>query len=163
MRQKADSIKTGADLDLTNYNSRHIRRLHLGLAFFRAAWRAQFGPFCPICGEEMVFSTSGENCSPRRASTDHIVPRAKGGTNCLANYQVICQLCNEHKADSLIEGFEYVDDRVLPAHYLKTATAERRIIQKYADAMPPATLADKYPELQAPLDEERAEWFTPWL
>lgn len=33
---------------------------------------------------------------------DHIVPRSKGGKNHLSNYQTMCKICNEKKADQLI-------------------------------------------------------------
>ena len=31
---------------------------------------------------------------------DHIIPKSKGGLNDMINYQVMCKLCNEMKADS---------------------------------------------------------------
>lgn len=31
---------------------------------------------------------------------DHIVPKSKGGVNKIINYQTMCKLCNEIKADS---------------------------------------------------------------
>lgn len=31
---------------------------------------------------------------------DHIVPKSKGGVNKMINYQTMCKLCNEMKADS---------------------------------------------------------------
>ena len=30
---------------------------------------------------------------------DHIIPKAKGGKNILENYQTMCNVCNEFKAD----------------------------------------------------------------
>lgn len=34
---------------------------------------------------------------------DHIVPKSKGGLNKIINYQTMCKLCNESKADESIE------------------------------------------------------------
>ena len=31
---------------------------------------------------------------------DHIVPKSKGGVNKIINYQTMCKICNESKADS---------------------------------------------------------------
>lgn len=32
---------------------------------------------------------------------DHILPKSKGGTNTMDNYQVMCRICNEKKADTI--------------------------------------------------------------
>lgn len=32
---------------------------------------------------------------------DHIVPKSKGGKDCICNYQTLCRVCNEKKADSM--------------------------------------------------------------
>ena len=39
--------------------------------------------------------------SKKNLTVDHIVPRAKGGTNHRRNLQVLCQPCNNKKADKL--------------------------------------------------------------
>ena len=33
---------------------------------------------------------------------DHIIPRAKGGTNTMDNYQLMCFICNQAKADNVV-------------------------------------------------------------
>lgn len=35
------------------------------------------------------------------ATVDHIIPKAKGGTNCLWNVQLACLECNGKKADTV--------------------------------------------------------------
>lgn len=32
---------------------------------------------------------------------DHILPKSKGGTNTMDNYQIMCRICNEKKADKI--------------------------------------------------------------
>lgn len=32
---------------------------------------------------------------------DHVIPRAKGGPDCMANYQTMCRPCNSKKGDSV--------------------------------------------------------------
>ena len=37
---------------------------------------------------------------------DHIVPKAKGGKDCVSNYQTMCEICNAHKGSNQDRQFE---------------------------------------------------------
>ncbi len=42
-----------------------------------------------------------ENGNEVLFTKDHIIPKSKGGRNILSNYQTMCEICNEKKADEL--------------------------------------------------------------
>jgi len=52
------------------------------------------GRRCPSCGHHF----EGHPESPYRPTRDHIVPRSQGGKG-HGNYQLLCAVCNEAKAD----------------------------------------------------------------
>lgn len=162
MNAKADTpikipIRTGADLDLSALTLPQIYHLHRGLHPFRLLWRDQFGPFCQSCGVEMNFERGAKDSS-ERATTDHIHPRSKGGSNELANYQVICRRCNTIKADVMIEGFDVQTALELPAplYHSDTFTAS-------LGEMCPALAALASPPHVADDKEETEPWFGRWL
>lgn len=53
------------------------------------------GGICNIC-KRIMFGTG-----TRRPTTDHIVPRSKGGGDHSANVQAACWDCNQSKADTI--------------------------------------------------------------
>ena len=56
---------------------------------------------CPYCGKRLSTYT---------ASTDHIVPLSRGGTNDRSNLVLCCKKCNREKGSKLLsEWFEYTD------------------------------------------------------
>lgn len=67
------------------------------------------GGFCRLCGGEIVLSRLGKQ-NPDKPTLDHILPKAKGGTNDLENLQLAHAKCNTakgHKDDyALIKGEE---------------------------------------------------------
>jgi 5-methylcytosine-specific restriction endonuclease McrA len=44
------------------------------------------------------------NGEPMLMTKDHIIPKSKGGTDCLENLQPMCIKCNSRKADKLEQG-----------------------------------------------------------
>lgn len=61
---------------------------------------------------ESLFRRNGNRCTycptiltPETATLDHIVPRDKGGRNCLANLCLACFPCNRAKADKSFVKF----------------------------------------------------------
>lgn len=52
------------------------------------------GPICQLCKREFPSD---------ELTLDHIYPRSRGGGNRYANLQLLCQPCNEAKADTVPE------------------------------------------------------------
>lgn len=81
-----------------NTRTRNRRRLALLVL-------AQKG-LCHICGQRMTLRTyrkHGNHPRGRDATVDHVVPRAKGGSNHWHNLRAACNDCNQRKADRLLE------------------------------------------------------------
>jgi 5-methylcytosine-specific restriction endonuclease McrA len=65
------------------------------------------GSDCGICGEVVDLAATGD-LGP---SVDHIIPRAKGGSNDPSNLQLAHMRCNRLKSDRLIPVAEGVMQR----------------------------------------------------
>lgn len=77
------------------------------------------GTKCCVCGLEASFFAKEKHARDKRYhlnlygidkdgneilfTKDHIIPKAKGGTSTLDNYQTMCQKCNSMKSDTLEE------------------------------------------------------------
>ena len=68
-------------------------------------WRRD-GLRCRYCGEQLRAPRPGEaaNGADGVATIDHVIPRAKGGTNERHNLVTSCTPCNLDKADRLVES-----------------------------------------------------------
>ena len=53
------------------------------------------GAKCAACGRPVDYN---------RLTMDHIYPRSKGGCDCRANLQLLCQPCNVRKDDKIGQG-----------------------------------------------------------
>lgn len=54
-----------------------------------------------------------EDGTEEMLTKDHIIPRSKGGRDCLENYQTMCRTCNCRKGNRLPEG---VDEEAIQDH-----------------------------------------------
>lgn len=98
----ADSGKNGRRLrsDTTQCRRCRIGRRKHGMSVEQLARRD--GTDCGICREPVDMELQAPD--PMRASVDHIVPRARGGTNDPANLQLAHLRCNWIKNDRIVEA-----------------------------------------------------------
>ncbi len=94
---------------------------------------------CATCGlkgthfaaERMASSESyhfnlyavNENGDEILMTKDHIVPKSKGGSNTLDNYQTMCYVCNQEKDDKVFV-IKDTDIEVQPNTYISKAVSE---------------------------------------
>lgn len=57
------------------------------------------GPYCQLCGCDV--DLTARHPDPMRPSVDHIIPRARGGSDVAENNQLAHLLCNQIKSDRL--------------------------------------------------------------
>ena len=68
-----------------------------GIYYTKSKWRKVWektGGNCAYCGRELTLGTW---------STDHIIPRSKGGTGRIENLVLSCRNCNSKKSSELIQ------------------------------------------------------------
>lgn len=93
---------------------RHERRAQkygfdYDLGITRPKLRKAHGDHCVYCGILMDFEESGRKQSPTRATIEHIIPLARGGTHTWANVALACRVCNCTKSSKTPEEFaEYM-------------------------------------------------------
>ncbi|MCQ6280065.1 HNH endonuclease [Bacillus sp. EB600] len=64
------------------------------------------GYICKACGCEVHDKYGVGRNSPTKAHVDHIVSLAKGGSNDLSNFQILCRRCNLRKGKMRDEEFK---------------------------------------------------------
>lgn len=64
----------------------------------KQALRAIHGDACPGCARIMRFGGAGK--APY-ATLDHVIPKARGGTDDPGNFQLLCNYCNIAKVNRL--------------------------------------------------------------
>lgn len=62
------------------------------------------GMICPICGQEMVYETTGSN--DRMMTLEHIMPLSRGGDQSRSNLIMICRECNCAKGSMTVDEYE---------------------------------------------------------
>ena len=68
------------------------RRKRMLALLWKYSWR------CRWCGVAVLVSGCLDN-DPRRATVDHVIPKAKGGDDRPSNRVLSCWACNQAKAD----------------------------------------------------------------
>lgn len=91
-----------------------------GYLIYKDSWRYrtfyQKGLKCDCCGREgSYFKLKADSKSSERAhfnlfaedgtlmTKDHIIPKSKGGPDCIENFQTMCEECNEKKRNTMPE------------------------------------------------------------
>jgi 5-methylcytosine-specific restriction endonuclease McrA len=59
----------------------------------RRQLRKKLPPICAHCGARQIDGV--------KLTIDHIVPASRGGSNAMWNLQLLCEPCNQEKADRL--------------------------------------------------------------
>ena len=80
------------------------------------------GGFCHLCGHPVPYpDTEKKKGSGMGATVDHIVPRSRGGTNCLTNLKLAHAFCNSLRGTSkiTIEVIQYVVSEYEARYYYK--------------------------------------------
>ena len=118
----APSIKSRADnvinfikkyKKLTNINKVMIENVSFDVAQMSSATNLtgtayQQGPLYQNKLRSFIFSRSGGKCvycGAKATEIDHIVPRAKGGTNSVHNLAASCKACNQMKSNKTLKEF----------------------------------------------------------
>ena len=63
------------------------------------------GMHCAYCRQPVHIPLDASGHIPNAATLDHIIPKAKGGTNAFENYALACARCNHMKADRDLAEF----------------------------------------------------------
>lgn len=73
------------------------------------AYLAKCGEYCACCGSKLDYGLGKNNnnkADENTPSTDHIIPRSKGGTDVLSNLWIICNKCNTLKNNATYEDIQ---------------------------------------------------------
>ncbi len=111
--------RCGSDINLDQGGSFYVERE--SLTWYFGFGEAQ-GDRVPVAMKTAVLSLFGSTCagcqkvlSPHEATMDHLVAVSKGGLTEVPNLQVLCEPCNQAKADQEVKTVEIVLDFLLRA------------------------------------------------
>lgn len=115
-------------------------------SWFLAAMAAD--PRCHYCLEPVAVHPPNDGRT-RRATVDHIVPRAYGGTNAKLNLVIACFSCNQEKAHALVACWcERCCDALA---YYATKWLDPETAQGYRFGLKPHVYAGQQPRFVSPL------------
>lgn len=92
---------------IARYHVRRARRMQNGPVDDIALddLRARLGDACAYCGTAMSFELM-RTYDPTRASIEHVIPLARGGTHSFDNVVLACMACNLSKNSRLLDEWE---------------------------------------------------------
>lgn len=90
---------------------------------FRQTLLEARGFYCEYCGKDL---------NPINSTLDHVVPKTKGGSNCLSNIKICCKSCNSAKHNRSIEEFRYtMRMKSSKYHGVISATTAKKLIEEF--------------------------------
>lgn len=115
----------------------------------------QQGPLCQKELRSFIFSKTKGRCSycgAKAEEIDHIVPRAKGGTNSIYNLAASCRACNEKKSNLTLKAFgklmnkdfSHLEPKKLPKDAAIVQTARNYMVREITKLVSNTTLHDAW-------------------
>jgi len=76
------------------------KRIFLDPHYIKMRLYLEQGGVCALCGKHIALNAfPGDDFA---MSIDHVLPKSKGGKDCIENYQLAHRLCNSLKGNSLV-------------------------------------------------------------
>lgn len=119
---------------------------------------ARDGDCCRYCRIRVRKNFFSDECHPEDATVDHIVPKAKGGTNAFDNLALACRRCNHAKGDRDLDDF--LAELNGPSGLLIIRTSRGPISvkstgQRHMTPWMRRALHDRFPDIYPPPQRER--------
>ena len=115
----------------------------------------QQGPLYQNKLRSFIFSRSNDKCvycGAKATEIDHIIPRAKGGTNSIYNLVASCRSCNEKKSNLTLKAFgkimnkdfSYLKPKRLPKHASIVQSARNYMVREITKLVPDTKIYDSW-------------------